>query len=122
MDMPEFYLIIANLIAYALLAFVLLRAKKEIPKDLTLEQAFAILEDCLKRYYPSLKDGYTWQEALSNLKSANPAINQIDWNEMENILKRYEAFRYGGVSYGYIDPGAVVRLAQKLKKREKVVS
>jgi hypothetical protein len=103
-------------------AFALVNTRRTLPKDISLEQAFGILEGSLKRYYPNLKEGYTWQEAISNLKSARPAIGGVDWIDLENTLKRYEAFRYGGVNYEDIDPGLVVRLAQKLKKREKIVS
>ncbi|MDG6905724.1 MAG: hypothetical protein JRN20_08070 [Nitrososphaerota archaeon] len=122
MDSFEYYLVIVNLIVYSLLVLVLWRPTNEIPENLTLEQAFAFLEDYLKRYYPSLKEGYTWQEVVSNLKSASPAINQIDWGILEESLNRYEAFKYGGISYGRVDTSMVIRLAQKLKKREKAVS
>lgn len=118
----EYLLVAANLAAYAMVALALMRKEEKIPTNVTLEQAFGMLEETLANSYPSLKDGYTWEEALEKLKSAKPPIGQIDWLDLEKILKRYEAFRYGGVEYGDVNANSVLQLSRKLKRREKVVS
>jgi hypothetical protein len=118
----EYALIAANVVAYVLIGVALLRRQEKLPKDVKLEQAFTILEKSIDRSYPDLQRGYTWKEVMAILKSAKPKIGEIDWIDLENTLKRYEAFRYGGVNYENVDPHSVLRLAQKLQRRERVVS
>ena len=118
----EYALIAANVVAYVMIGVALMRKDQKLPKDVKLEQAFTILEKSIDRSYPDLQQGYTWKEVIAVLKSAKPKIGEVDWTDLENTLKRYEAFRYGGVNYENVDAQSVLRLAQKLKRREKFVS
>ena len=116
----EYVLLSANLIAYTTAVIALLRRNRRYPNDSTLEQAYAILDDALAKSFHDMKVGYTWKEAIITLKSAKPRITQIDWADLENTTRRYEAFRYGGVDYGDADASSVLRLAQTLQRRKKV--
>lgn len=117
----DYILLAANIAAYALIVVALfLRKENTFPQYVTPEEAFAVLEKTLKRSYPSLKDGYTWQELLEKLKSARLEIGPIDWVDFDQVLRAYEAFRYGGVSYGKVDASTVLRVAQRLQRREKI--
>ena len=91
-----------------MLVFLALSKKsKEFPKDVTLDQAFKILEGALKQSYPELQEGYTWREVMFRLKSTNQYIGKIDWTDIKNILKKYEAITYGGIDCADVEAGTV---------------
>ena len=116
-----YFLIATNAAVYVVLAIGLSRRLDKFPRDATLEEAFKILEEELKKRYPDLPEGYTWNEVLIKLKRSSTKTKHSDWANIENTLKQYEAFRYGGVDYKEVDPRSIVRLAKQLPRGEKVV-
>lgn len=103
-----------------MIALALLRKGDEYAKMVTLEQAFRILEGALRQSYPDLPDGYTWREALITMKKSHGESQE--WVEIEKVLKKYEAIRYGGIRGEDVETGSVLRLAHRLRRRGKVVS
>ncbi len=88
------------------------RARRTRVKDIS--EAFAILEKSLHNAFPDLPEGFTWKEVVSRLKSLG--ITKLDWWEIENTLKKYEAFRYGGIEYSNINVQSILRLANSLPR------
>lgn len=119
----DYALVLANGVVYAFIAVALLIRRKSKPLEgVTLEESFRILETELGKAYPDLGNGYTWQEIVQRLRTSNSGISETEWSEIENVLKKYEAFRYGGVNYGDVDPHSVVMLARRLPRGEIVAS
>lgn len=112
----EFALIAVIIMEYAMIGVSLLRGRTIIADDASMEQAFAILEASLKRFYPELPDGFTWREALSKIQSSSTRTQNLDWYEIEDTLKRYEAFRYGGINYENPNVRSVIRLVRRLER------
>ena len=111
------YAMIAVIVAeYAMVGISLFRGRSRISDDATLEQAFAILEASLKRSHPDLHDGFTWREALFKIQSSSHRSQSLDWDEIEDTLKKYEAFRYGGLNYENSDVRSVIRLVRRLER------
>jgi hypothetical protein len=119
-DNYEYALIAANMVAYVLIILALLKGRtKRFPENVTLEQAFRILEASLKESFPELPEGYTWKEIITKLRSTRM---NIDWWEVEDTLKKYEAHRYGGFDFKNPDPHSVLRIAQQLPRGAKIVN
>ncbi len=116
----EYILAAANVVAYGMIAIAILKRSAKLPENVTLEQAFRILENALNRSYPELHDGFTWGEITSKLKTSNARVKEQDWVEIENLVRKYEAFRYGGIDYRDTDPRAVLQLARKLPRGETI--
>lgn len=106
--------------ATAAIGFVWER-KHRIPDVHTLDQALAILEKSLRRTFPDLPEGFTWQEVVIRLKAKHLKAN---WDEIENILRRYEEYRFGGKEMALqgVSPRSVVKLAYRLPKGETFVT
>ncbi len=102
-------------------AFLLLRKESDLPANISLEEAFNTLDLSLKQSYPDLPQGYTWKETLIRIKTNYRNQRNIDWSDVENTLKRYEAFRYGGVRFENEDSRPILRLARMIKRREWIV-
>lgn len=116
-----FYLLIATNISVYVLAIVgIVRARlKAVTKVKSIEEAFGVLEKALKESYPDLPEGFTWNEVVTRLKSTN---QDLDWWEIERTLRKYEAYRYGGIVYSDVNAEAVLKLAFSLPKGGKYVS
>ena len=78
-------------------------------------EAFQLLETSLHETFPDLPQGFTWNEAFVRLKSLGLS-RELDWWEIENTLKKYEAFRYGGIEYSTINVPSILRLANSLPR------
>ena len=102
--------------AYGLFAVSLLRRREEFPSDLTLEQAFEILEGALVESHQHLPEGFTWKEALETLRSRMSSRKNIDWKEIEDALKTYQEFRYGGHKYTSAEIHSVLLLAKNVRR------
>lgn len=112
-------LIAVIVLEYTMVGVSLFRGRSGISDDATMEQAFAILEASLKRSRPDLPDGFTWHEALSKLQSSSRRSQSLDWDEIEDTLKKYEAFRYGGLNYENPDVRSVIRLVRRVEREER---
>lgn len=112
-------LLIANALFYALLILGLFKRRSSRPVVSNVAEAFALLETALKESLPDLHEGFTWREAISRVEGISPEVN---WESLQNVLKGYEAFRYGGFELVYTDPGEVLRLASALGKGARFVS
>jgi len=113
-----YIVVIANGLIYLLLLVGIVRVRsRRIPKNLTVEQAFKILESSLKNSFPDLPEGYTWREVMFRLRALNP--EREDWFEIENTFRKYEDYRYGGMEYRNVNAQAVLKLALSLPRGEK---
>ncbi|MGI0090183.1 MAG: hypothetical protein ACREBS_00595 [Nitrososphaerales archaeon] len=129
-DQTILYLLIAgNVIAYTLLIVAFSRRRPaELPTNVTIEQAFKILESSLYECFPDLPEGYTWKEVMTRLKGLGTKSELIpielmwNWSEIEFTLKKYEAFRYGGIEYHNANTQLVLQLAKSLFEGTKVAS
>jgi len=119
--MTLFYsLVLANIVVYLLAVAGVVRAmlRKTVHVG-SVEDAFAVLEKALRASYPDLPEGFTWNEVLTRLKSSK---QDLSWREIDQTLRKYEAYRYGGVACPDINVSAVLRLAQSLPKGERYVT
>jgi hypothetical protein len=105
------------LIEYLMITVHLLQRRNAVPSDVSLRDAFIILERCLRQAYPDLPEGFTWKEAISKIKSSS-GDEKTDWGEIDALLEKYEAFRYGGLDYQSTDVKIVLRLAKRLERRK----
>ncbi len=116
--MPEselFYLLVVfNVALYAAMIFGYMTIRKQPALRITsLREAFEFLERRLKRAFPDLRDGFTWNEAITRMK---PLYGNVDWVEVGGVFQKYEAYRYGGVEPGDVQIEPIVKLAMKLPR------
>ncbi|MDA4111604.1 MAG: hypothetical protein OK439_03635 [Thaumarchaeota archaeon] len=112
-----YLLLVANVAIYLGLLLGIIRGRRfRLPSNPTVEEAFKILEKSLTRTFPDLPAGYTWKEVVNRLKASNL---DLDWYEIEDTVRKYEEFRYGGIDYKNANVDAILRLAVSLKKVEK---
>src|SRR6202161_4719210 len=91
-------LLILNIALYTPLVFATLRRRQHRVAATNLVEAFNGLELALKSAVPDLPAGFTWEEALTRLKSSG-----VKTEAMEDALKSYEAYRYGGAPLPDLD-------------------
>jgi hypothetical protein len=100
-----------NIALYAPLVFAAVQRRRRRVAATNLVEAFNGLELALKNAVPDLPAGFTWEEAVDRLKASGV------WTvEMEDALKGYEAYRYGGAPLPDIDFRAVVEVANLIGK------
>jgi hypothetical protein len=80
-----------NVVLYVALVLTVQSGRARRVRAENLAEAFKGLEVALKQAVPDLPDGFTWGDAVARLRSAG-----IPTNGMENALKGYEEYRYGG--------------------------
>jgi hypothetical protein len=102
-------MLVVNVVLYAALAFTVLSGRARRVNAENLAEAFKGLEAALKQAVPDLPDGFTWGDAVARLRSAG-----IQTSGMENALKGYEAYRYGGTPLPNVDYHEVVMIANIL--------
>jgi hypothetical protein len=96
-------LLALNVVLYASLAFAALRLRRRRFSPSNLSEAFGGLEAALKQSVPDLPAGFTWEEAVSRLRSYG-----VQTEAMEGALKGYEAYRYDGAPLPDLDYHEVV--------------
>lgn len=111
-------LLFANAVLYAFLILGIFKRRGSGLEVSGVAEAFLLLEAALKKKFPDMPVGFTWREAMGRIKGVNP---QLDWKSLESVLKRYEAYRYGGFELSYTDPGEVLRLASVIGKGARFV-
>ena len=102
-------LLALNVVLYAALGFAALKQRRRKVEPSNLIEAFNGLELALKEAVPDLPSGFTWEEALARLKSSG-----VKTEAMEEALKSYEAYRYGGAPPPDLDYREVVNVANML--------
>jgi hypothetical protein len=102
-------LLALNVVLYASLGFAALRQRRRNVEPSNLMEAFNGLELALKESVPDLPSGFTWEEALARLKSSG-----VKTEAMEDALKSYEAYRYGGTPLPDLDYSEVVNVTHEL--------
>jgi hypothetical protein len=102
-------LVALDLVLYVLLASILLTRRRRRVNAKNLGEAFKGLEVALKQAVPDLPAGFTWGVALERLRAAG-----VQTDGMENALKGYEEYRYGGRALPEVDYDEVVMVANML--------
>jgi hypothetical protein len=102
-------LLALNIVLYAALAVAVLKRRMRRVSAKNLAEAFKGLEMALKQAVPDLPAGFTWGDAVARLRSAG-----VQTSGMENALKGYEDYRYGGTPLPDLDFHEVVKVANML--------
>jgi len=102
-------LLALNVALYIPLVLAVFRRRRHRVKASNLVDAFGGLELALKQAVPDLPAGFTWQEAVARLRSSG-----VKTEGMEQALKGYEEFRYGGSPLPNLDFREVVKLANTI--------
>jgi hypothetical protein len=105
-------LLAANVALYASLVFAVLRFRRLRIEASDLGEAFNGLELALKQALPDLPSGFTWEEAMARLRSSG-----VQTEGMEDALRGYEEYRYGGGPLPALDYRGVLRVANALGRR-----
>jgi hypothetical protein len=102
-------LLALNIALYVPLVFSALRQRRHRVVASNLVDAFNGLELALMQALPDLPAGFTWEEAISRLRSSG-----VRTEGMEGALRGYEGYRYGGLPLPDLDFREVVRVANTL--------
>ncbi|MGI0078512.1 MAG: hypothetical protein ACRECH_02710 [Nitrososphaerales archaeon] len=113
-----FYALIAfNVALYlALIVGYVARRKQHILRITNLREAFNFLEKRLKLAFPNLREGFTWNEAMMKVR---PLYRKADWVELDDVLRKYQAYRYAGEDPGDVRIDSIVKLAMALPRGHK---
>jgi hypothetical protein len=98
-----------NVVLYVALVLTVQSGRARRVSAENLAEAFKGLEVALKQAVPDLPEGFTWGDAVARLRSAG-----IQTNGMEDALKGYEEYRYGGTPLPNVDFHEVVIVANIL--------
>ncbi len=110
-------LVALNIALYAMIvAGYIMSRRIRIFRVTNLREAFEFLEKRLRRAFPDLREGFTWNEAMAKIK---PIHGNVDWIVVERVLQKYEAYRYGGVDPGNVRIDSIVKLAMMLPRGER---
>jgi hypothetical protein len=99
-----------NVVLYVALVLTVQSGRARRVSAENLAEAFKGLEVALKQAVPDLPEGFTWGDAVARLRSAG-----IQTNGMEDALKGYEEYRYGGTPLPNVDFHEVVIVANFLE-------
>ena len=102
-------LLVLNAALYAPLVFTVFRRRRRKVNASNLADAFNGLELALKEAVPDLPPGFTWEEAIGRLRASG-----VQTKGMEEALKSYEEYRYGGLPLPDLDFREVVKVANML--------
>lgn len=98
-----------NVVLYIPLFWTALGRRRRRVKASNLADAFSGLELALKDAVPDLPAGFTWEQAVVRLRSSG-----VQTQGMEDALRGYEEYRYGGVPMPDVDFHEVVKVANML--------
>jgi hypothetical protein len=102
-------LLAVNVLLYIPLVLSAVRRRRQKVNASNLVDAFGGLELALKQAVPGLPAGFTWEEAVARLRSSG-----VQTAGMEDALRKYEEYRYGGLPLPDLDFREVVKLANML--------
>jgi hypothetical protein len=102
-------LLVLNVALYVPLLFAVLGRRRRKVNASNLADAFGGLELALKQTVPDLPVGFTWEEAVASLRSYG-----VQTKGMEDALRGYEEFRYGGTPLPDLDFREVLKVANML--------
>lgn len=115
-------LIVYGLVALDIVLYIVLiegyfRNKRafRIPKVSSAKEAFDYFESSYMAVFPQEQDGFTWGDALA--RSRTLSLAGVDWESVENSIRQYEAYRYGGVETQKIDTYPIIKVAMLLRER-----
>ena len=109
----EYILIGANALIYILLFLQVVRREAgRAPVAGGMSGAFEMLGVELNRRIPEMPPGYTWREAVAEVKKRKL---KVDWKKVGSALASYEAVRYGGEGEDEADCGEILVLAKELR-------
>ncbi len=91
--LTEAALVGANATLYALLAYQVRRGRGRPLAVKGAAEAFSVREKELRRAMPSLQRGFTWKEAVDQVRRLGL---EADWPRVGREVDAYEAYRYGG--------------------------
>lgn len=100
-------LLAANVVIYSLVALSVRRGRRP-ARATNLTEAFQVLDRALRRRFPDLPLGLTWEEALDRVHA------ESDDGNLRAALELYEASRFGGVPLGHADYKEVLRFAKTI--------
>jgi len=104
----------ANIALYALLALQLVRSRLQAPtRAETIGEAFALFGVEIRRSVPSIPPGFTWEEAVAQARKLSLAV---DWPKLDEAVRTYEGYRYGGAGEPRAGYEEVSRLARELRR------
>lgn len=101
-------LLAVNAVIYSLIALSIHRARRPL-RATNLAEAFHVLDAALRRKFPDLPLGLTWEEALERIQA-----KESDDIDLRAALEVYEASRFGGVPSGQADYREVLRVAKTI--------
>jgi hypothetical protein len=112
-DPLEYALLSADAAIYALLAFQLLASRRNRALPDGMSGAFAALAAEIKRSMPTVPPGFTWGEALGAIRKLRL---DLDWSAVEEGVRQYELYRYGGREEPKTGYSEIARLARALRR------
>lgn len=118
-DLVIYALVAVNIVLYVMLFEGYLRQRRmfKIPKVATPQEAFTFFERSYKQLFPQDRDGFTWGEAVRKARRL-AQLNDFQWDAVQKSLKKYEAYRYGGIGQEQeIDTSAILKLAILLRQK-----
>ena len=105
---------VLNIVLYVMLIIGYIKSRKpSIPEVSNINEAFEILENSFRKSFSDLPNGFTWAEAISRAKALELKVN---WKEVDNMVKKYEAYRYGDIDPGRVNPREILKLAVVLPR------
>lgn len=111
---PDAILIALNVAVYASIALgvVQSRRRRSTTRLADTKTAFSQLESALTKRFPDLPEGFTMREGLSRARSLDPGLG---WDQIEESLEGYEAYRYGGDAAPSGEQPELTRLIRELR-------
>ena len=107
--------IILNVAVYVSLGAGLLQLRRQRPPSASdTQSAFRLLASGLRRAFPDLPTGFTLREGLSRARLAG--LN-LRWDEIDQGLADYEAYRYGDGSAPDLPQSELMKLVRMLWRR-----
>lgn len=109
-----YYLLAALDVAlFSLLAVQIFRRRGGPVIAASVTEAFALLGAEIKRAVPDIHPGFTWEEAVAQLRSMRL---RVDWFKVDRAVQSYEEYRYGGAEEPRVGYEEIHELVRELKR------
>ena len=112
-DILDYGLVAVDAALYALL-IVQLKSGQEGRRGnpMGVVEAFALLGAEIRRSMPSMPPGFTWEEAIVEARKLEV---DVDWPRVDEAVRSYEGYRYGGKEAPVAGYEEIRRLARELR-------